>query len=191
MSQSGSVIFFTEIEPSAPVQSLRSLLCLTGASSFDLAIQTLEADDSWLRFRSNSSDPFPPEKDVTDRSSFSNLPLLFQAKSCLRIHLGVNPLVRDLQEAIRRDIAVDIRGNYCPGTLLVMAGYHDLFETAEVEEGHFFSRAFFSLHFWGYSSPSDWGAFRRQVFQLQSMRILHQSLQSIWGTTGTCAYWNI
>ncbi len=93
-------------------------------------------------------------------------------------------------EALSR-IDQSIRGDFVPCDAVLRAGWHDIWECAENDDGTLFGRAFISLSLGSYGTPNDWAEYRRQVFQVPEVIELQQRLELILGPVERCIYWSV
>jgi hypothetical protein len=190
MSQSGQITFYRSERLLDPIGQLRAVIAHTGASGFELALRTIGPDDAWDRYRaSGGEDAFPPDEQVGVGMDLPSLSSEYRENSCLSIILDSCPLGHRIHRVVRT-IDEDIRGDFCPSQVHLGVGYHDLFESAEHEDGFLIARAFFSIRFWGYSTPHDWDAFRSDCFTLSAMLLIKKELEALVGSLSECAFWD-
>jgi hypothetical protein len=213
MSTSGTIIFYGIRKPPESRETIRRLIEWTGATDYLSAIRTETEDQSWEEFQAELAATARDDEEETDESEgpgvmlvpafdedyqeemfqppkvgLSQLPDLFQEEANLWIELKGSPWVDRIQEAIQRDIPSDIRGRYLPSSMNLRCGFHDIFESAE--EGRFIARAFFSVNFFGYMTPSNGLEFEKLLAGLREVDQLHRELASIIGPTGDFIEWS-
>lgn len=70
--------------------------------------------------------------------------------------LLVAPHLGRIELAVRAAIPETVSGRFVPANdVWIRVGEHDLFDTAEHDDGLFIARPFVSIAFTGYSSPND------------------------------------
>jgi hypothetical protein len=188
VGQGGSITFYATRRIDPPSAVIRNLLELLQVETVVGGSRTLVEDTEWEHFL---RDEDVPTEYLTGEVSRENLPSLYKEGSSLSAILLRSPLSDRIYRAVEAAIPLAIRGNFRPTELYVTIGWHDLWENAEHDEGFVFARAFLSIHFYGYGTPSDWPAFRGAVFQIPEVLAVRRELEAVTGPLDQCVYWSV
>jgi hypothetical protein len=201
MSQTGELVFFTEMRISQPEVTLRDLLIASGATKSISVYRNLQEDRGWERFLRARDEPLQSlivEHDASDLGdrvdegmSLSEIPSLYNDGGCLTVSIGVCPLADRVEQAVKQGVSEVIRSDFLPCELAIVMGFHDIFDCSEFDEGFLFGRAFLSISFYGYGCAADFMGMREQTFDLPAIRKIKQELELITGPLKQCMYWNI
>ncbi len=193
MSQLGSIVFHTGTWIGDGCLFLTKTLEYLGSPGCDLGMYLPEEDRSWARFQLGR------ESSLKTQSIDGDLSLQAVVGHCRRysspgfVQFGFCPnrVSRIVWRGIHESIPSQILGQFLPTETSIIVGRHDLFECAESEQGRFYGRASFSVQFWGYGTPNDWGLCRELILQLpqiESVRLdLEQCLQV---EVASCIFWD-
>jgi len=172
-----------------PPASLRALVGYLRPGCIPIISRAQEEDHGWDNFRADRDDP--------DRELLPSLPgaagldLHYRDGVVLAATLDGSATGVRIGRAVEARIPEDIRGDYAPWDPFVQIGWHDLWECAEHDDGLFIARAFLSIGFFGYSTPNNWPAFRKAVFQLPEVQEIKVDLERVIGQPlEEVVYWN-
>jgi hypothetical protein len=200
MSQSGELVFYTQVAIAHPARAVLDVMHLAGAERIAIASRTLEPDRGWRALQETLEEPFVAaqvaEDDVPTEYFYDGLDLdtaaeLYLPDKCVRLHMGRNRIGRELFQAIGEYVPESIAGEFSPSSPIIVVGWHDIFENAEHEEGHFFARAFFSFRLYGIKSPRDWNRYREMVFDVPKVVEVKRRLEDVVGPLEQCVYWDV
>jgi hypothetical protein len=190
MSQSGSLIFFTSTAPNDPRASIRALAAYLNPVCIPIVARSFAEEHSWQNFQADLDDP--SDEPLPSLSGATGLDQYYRSGFRLLGALDGSSMGLIIGRAVERQISNEIRGNYAPWDPWIRVGWHDLWECAEHDEGLFIARAFLSVAFFGYSTPNDWQAFRRAVFDLPEVRSTKADLERIVGQPlEHVIYWSV
>lgn len=202
MGQSGLLIFFTTRKPENAPGVLRRLIeyaqrpHLGEAQSFVVSARAQNTPDrSWDDFtEARLQDEFvlpnlppPLPKPWTEEAVLA----AFHEEGYLRFEIIHGVAGHRIWQAIETSIPESIRDRFAPGGFLIRAGWHDIFETTEHEEGHLFGRAFLSISFFSYGTPNDWKECRRMILENPEVQAVKRELEEIAGPLEQCVYWSV
>ncbi len=201
MGQTGKVVLYSTEEPSDPPRLLADLLRLTGATHIGSVCAWHGADKSWAMFQRNlkrlrsgrrvrTLEEMDYERLAMD-GSLDEATRHVRPKGCLSIRFADPTIAVDVGLAAERDIPPEVRGEFWFRDLIIWFGWHDLFESAENEDGYLFARAFTSIRFYGHSSPSNWNEYRRRVFEIPEFKTAKARFETVTGPLQQCAYWDV
>lgn len=196
MSQEGNLTFFSTREIVDPATVIAAIMRdIIGAERTWIATRTHSEDRSWDNWQRMAASDFTLDEEEQERDrlpkgltpdeagasfrSGTKLVLMYTDTAIARIHDALS------------EIDNNIRGEFVPCDAVLTAGWHDIWEAAENDDGTLFGRAFISLALGGYSSPNDWREYRRQVFQVPEVIELQQQLEKIIGPVERCIYWSV
>jgi hypothetical protein len=196
----GKIVFYTESELSEPEHAVLQVLQYCGAQWVGYASRTLEPDRGWEAFQEDLERPFVavqiaeddvPTEDFSERMSLEEAAALYSPSGCTHLLVGRNRIGPNVYKEIRRHIPEAVAGVFAPDDPSIRIGWHDIFEMAEHEHGHFFGRGFFSFSLFGSGTPNDWKGYRRLIFDVPAVQNLKSHLEAIVGPLKQCAYWDI
>jgi hypothetical protein len=197
MSQEGLLTFFSKREIPSPASVIASVMRdIIGADRTWITTRTRFEDQSWARWRRMVDSDFSLREKEQEEEWLPKGLTPEQAGQAFRpgtrlmlIYTGT-PLGLQLDRVLQR-IDEKVRGQFIPGAPTLTVGWHDIWETAENDDGTLFGRAFISLSLRGNTSPNDWPEYRRQVFQVPEVIELQQRLEQILGPVERCIYWSV
>lgn len=200
MGQSGCLTFFTESRLEDPRLVLWETLGIVGSDTILLAARTLEPSREWQAFQEALDRPrhiveideeSVPTEYIKQVIPIKEVPKLYHPEGTLNVTFGKTPLGTQMEAVIKTAIPESVRSNFVPCAPSIYIGWHDIYESAEHEEGRLFGRAFFSFTLFGYGSPNDWAGFRRAVFQVPEVAALKCQLEVAAGPLEECVYWSV
>lgn len=196
MGQEGYLTFFSTQEIPDPAPVIATIMRdIIGAERTWITTRTRSEDRSWNRWRRmvdsdfTLEEPREPWEELPDGLTPVEAGAAFRPGTRLMLMYTATPLGRWLDQ-VMRGIDEKIRGQFIPGAPTLTVGWHDIWETAENDDGTLFGRAFISLSLRGNTSPNDWPEYRRQVFQVPEVIELQQRLEKILGPVERCIYWS-
>ncbi|HVT87423.1 MAG TPA: hypothetical protein VHD56_01110 [Tepidisphaeraceae bacterium] len=179
MSQSGKLTFYTTDGLDDPRASIRAVVDYLDPKCISVISRGLKEAHSWENFLAGRDDPkldmLPSLASPDDLESY------YLDGSVLSAQPDGSQIGFTIAQAVETKIPVEIRGEFIPSDPVVCIGWHDIWESAEHDEGLFIARAFFSIGFFGYSTPNDWKAFRERVFELMEVQDVKLDLQRLIG----------
>lgn len=189
MSQSGKLIFYSVKPLDDPSAILRSIVTYLKPRCIFVVSRSKGESREWEDFLAG--------KDKYDSELFPRLPdplqvgKYYEEGKLLSAQLDGSPVSAPLMKAVEAGIPAAIRGDFLPSDPIIKIGWHDLWECSEDDKGVLFARAFLSVGFFGYSTPFDWKAFRRAVFELPDVQAIRSDLSKIVGEQlEQVIYWN-
>jgi hypothetical protein len=200
MGQCGQLVFFSEIEQGDPCGVLRAALVLTGSQTAWFVTRSLCADRSWDAFQEElqrerevveTDEDLTPSETLGEGMPIDRVPELYVPGRTLSVHFARSDLETRIHSEISGAVPESVRGDFVPARPIVTIGWHDVFEWAENDAGHFFGRSFFSFSLFGQRSPNDWNKCRELLPQVPMVRELRQRIESIVGAVEHCIFWNI
>ena len=84
-----------------------------------------------------------------------------------------------LKMTIWNAIPETVRREHAPHNTTMYINPHDIYEDVETDRGRLLARAFFSVSFWGYSTPRGMAEYRRRVLAMPEFQALKELMQSI------------
>jgi hypothetical protein len=189
MSQSGVLVFYRTEPLEDPVGLLSRLVEAINPVQIIIVSRTRAAAPAWNDFV-ESQDHVPTEM----------LPSPIEPKDWVKYYrepyrlsgeFSGTAMGKRIMEAVEAGIPQGVRNNFLPSDLIVWAGEHLLWEDAENEEGVLIARPYLSVKFFGYGTPLDWKAFRREVFVLPGVQEAKRELEAILGPLQECVYWSV
>lgn len=197
MGQEGYLTFFSAHEIPDPTPIIATIMRdIIGADRTWIATRTRSEDRSWDQWRRMVDSDFTLDEEDQDDEwlpkglTSEEAGALFRAGTRLMLIYTATPLGRWLDEVMQR-MDEKVRGQFIPGAPTLTVGWHDIWETAENDDGTLFGRAFISLSLRGNTSPNDWREYRRQVFEVPEVIELQQRLEKIIGPVERCIYWSV
>lgn len=190
MSQSGNLTFFTTVRLSDPQAVLRAVVEFLQPQCIPIIARGTEEEHSWADFLADRDEP--DDQMLPSLPGAEGLDRYYREGVVLAAHLDGSPVGLRIGRAVESHLPKEIRGDYAPWDPYIRIGWHDLWECAEHEEGFFFARAFLSIAFFGYFSPSNWKEFRRAIFELPEVRSAKADLERIVGQPlEQVIYWSV
>ena len=194
MSAEGYLHLYLVDRPAELSSILRRLLGSTSASTVS-AWSTPSDLSEWEFFKSTLMDSDVYEE-IPIRSIGATVPIddairLANDSICLRLDIVDTQVGNGLREEIA-EIPVEIRNGFqLARGFSVWCGWHDIFESAEHEEGFFFDRAYLSIVFTGFGSPTNWQETRRIIMNSIALLLIRSAFEDFTGRLQQCLYWNI
>lgn len=193
MSQSGAVTFYSIEAAEAPQSLLRAVLDVAKPRHLSSVYRSL-VEDRGFEDAQNDGSGIPQEQ--VEKGPFvdpSRMPGHYRQGRSLSAELVGSPMADRMWDAVLNGIPEDVRGKYgfCPDSMFVTLGHHDVFEWSEHEDRYrHVARPFLSIRFWGQRSPDDWEGFRQRVFQLPEVRALKTELETVTGPLQEWVSWS-
>lgn len=167
MSQSGSIVFYTEEQFEKPEDALFRIFSWLGATQLYLANRTISESQEWkLTLAAQEDDdvePYDPDESVCNRSPVSALKGAYMPGRTLIVDLSTAPRT-DLFCKTHAELDPKIRGDFNPGSPIIRLGHHDLFEEDGEGELHYVARAFCSIRIFGYGTPANDKVYRKMIW---------------------------
>jgi hypothetical protein len=199
VSQSGSLVFYSLGKPQNTVELLHQTLIRSGARVVMWAVRSVGEDREWEAFRHSMiyPDQMPTtlEQNLVPREfAGRDIPSeavsrLYQSGCSLRVTVGCCPLADEFARVVKNRLSQDIRGDFIPGELIVIAGAHDIYEASEHPEGLLIARSSFSVHLWGYGFPPDCELARTVLLGLPETVRVRLELEEVLGPLEQYAVW--
>ncbi len=189
MSQDGCLVFYTCEQASQPKDIIRSLIKLLDPGSIYYITRSWKEEHSWDEFLKGELGD--PEERLAIPQNYLDVSELYKDKLLLSMELNKTKIGHQVWNVVKNNIPEEIRGDYLPSDVSLSIGFHDLFECAEEEDGHYIARAFLSISFFGYGTPNDWEGFREQVFKLPEIQAIKKEFELITGPLEECVFWSV
>lgn len=195
MGQEGYLTFFSTREIADPAPVIAAIMRdIIGAERTWIATRTHSEDRSWEQWQRMVASDFTLDEEEQERDRLPKGLTPEEAGASFRpgtrlMLMYTDTAIARVHDALR-GIDKSIRGEFVPCDAVLTAGWHDVWEAAENDDGNLFGRAFISLALSGYNSPNDWQEYRRQVFQVPEVLELQQRLEKIIGPVERCIYWS-
>lgn len=197
MGQEGYLTFFSTQETSDPESMIATIMRdIIGAERTRFATRTRGEDQSWDQWQRMVDSDFILEEREESRDELPNnltpdeVGAAFRRGTMLMMRFANAAIAWPMHHAVSR-IDKSVRGEFVPDGPTLTVGWHDIWETAENDDGTLFGRAFISLSLRGNTSPNDWKEYRRQVFEVPEVIELQQRLEKILGPVERCIYWSV
>lgn len=190
MSQSGDLTVYSIVQLIDPRATLRAAVGYLQPQCIPIISRGTEEEHSWANFLADRDDP--DNELLPSLPGAEGLDRYYRDGALLVACLDGSPVGLRIGRAVEAHIPQEIRGDYAPWDPWIRIGWHDLWECAEHEEGLFIARASLSIAFFGYSSPNNWKAFRRAVFELPEVRSAKADLERVVGQPlEQVIYWSV
>jgi hypothetical protein len=191
MSRRGYLVFFTVRKSGDVRAALGQVLAKTGAVSADTVFRSKAESHEWQDLLANPGevDEGEDEEVIAESIMTRDVPALYVEGTCLCVLLAQCDLGRRIDEALINGIDAALRGGSFLVEVAVRFGEHDLFESLENQEGHYFGRAFFSISISGYGIPEDCNEYRDRVLTLAEVSTVKTNLEEVLGPLEVCLYW--
>lgn len=197
VGQEGSLTFFSTHGIADPALVIASIMRdIIGAERTWISTRSSSEDRSWDQWRRMVASGFALDDDEQDEEWLpkgltpQEAGVSFRQGTRLTLMYSGTPIARWLHDSLSM-IDKNVRGDFVPSAPVLIAGWHDIWEAAENDDGTLFGRAFISLALSGYSTPNDWKEYRRLVFQVPEVIELQQRLEKILGPVERCIYWSV
>jgi hypothetical protein len=193
MSQSGSIVFY-RVQPATDPPALLGAVLDVARPEFLLSVsRSLEEDRAWEDALRDGEGIAREQLEKGPWIDPALMPRHYVDGRSLTADLAKSPLADRMWDAVYHGIPEHVRGAYgfCPDSLFITIGFHDLGEFAEHEDGLYIARPFLSIRFWGQRTPSDWQSFRERVFQLPEVQAIRRDLEAATGPLQQCVFWSV
>lgn len=196
MGQEGYLTFFSTRKVADPSPVIAAIMRdIIGAEQTWIATRTHSEDRSWDEWQRMVASNFTLDEQEQKRERLPKGLTPDEAGKSFRPGTRLMLMYTDTDIARIHDplsvIDKSIRGDFVPCDAVLRAGWHDIWECAENDDGTLFGRAFISLSLGSYGTPNDWAEYRRQVFQVPEVIELQQRLEQILGPVERCIYWSV
>ena len=194
MAAEGYLHLYTTSRPRDPSNVLRQMLRVSGANSASAWATPSELSE-WELFKlsksANGDFEEIPIRTIGAEVPIGEAHLLSSDEVCLRLDMADTHIDDGLPEEVAK-IPRDIRNGFqLAHGLSIWFGWHDIFESAEEENGHLFDRPYISIVFLGFGCPANWQETRNSVFRIEKLRDIQESFEQITGPLRQCLYWDI
>jgi hypothetical protein len=190
MGQNTTITFYSTRESKQPNELLRAIVGISMPRRVLIVYRTLAEDRGWDDFLQGGPGYIPSEH-LPDPKDPMELALLYKEGVSLGAEFMDSHLARRVSAGIGSNIPISVRNEFLDTDLIVRIGFHDLFEDSEHEDGLLIARAFLSIEFFGYSTPSNWQLFREAVFRVPEIQAVQQELEAVTGPLEQCVIYSV
>ncbi len=187
MSRSAEILVSTACPLDNPMESIRSLLRLTGADQAFIASRTVGLSREFEAFSAFSrGEAEEPEGDCVllgYEIPADNLPSLYRDGTCLILDLSDCPLAESIGAAVQASITAEDLDEFFIGRVYLMVGEHDVFDVNLADEVTYFGRYTLSLKFQSDGTPAAPEAVRSQILALGEFQEVLARFEKEFGPT--------